>query len=172
MYVCIFVRVWLWLCVNVCIQTFVPVETPTTAESTGTTIVLFAPNIDCQPSTDWRGLGRTRSECSSVCQDYLYFVMVDGGDGNCKCCTSKETDKWKVSRGFNVYKHDVPKAVKENRGVCMYVCLYACVHVCTYVCTGLYVPVCMYRYVCTGMYALYVCPVCVCLYEYMYVHLY
>ena len=38
--------------------------------------------------------------------------MVDGDDGYCKCCTSKETGNWTFAKGFYVYQHDVPKAVR------------------------------------------------------------
>ena len=68
----------------------------------------FLQVIISSTNSDWHGTGLTKAQCSQACEQAPYFLIVDGGDGNCKCCTSELNEQWVFASGFNVYGHGVP----------------------------------------------------------------
>jgi len=63
---------------------------------------LSIPNKDCVDSTSWKGI-QSASSCSVTCSNYQFFLRVDGGDGNCKCCNEQPPTNLNTATGFNVY---------------------------------------------------------------------
>ena len=48
--------------------------------------------MECTTDQDWLGGTQTTQSCAAACSSYDHFMRVDGGDGNCRCCSSALSD--------------------------------------------------------------------------------